>query len=146
MRLAGARSPPRQAGVERVHAAVEVVGEPVRVVGLAVVVVVRLVEHDAGLDAAGAAVLPVDQAGGGVAAELHQVRQVVVVLVVGAVEHAVAVGVGGVDPRAGVADAVGLLHRVAAGPVLRRQAAVGLVVVGEAVGVLVALVVGQLAV
>src|SRR6185436_17676995 len=81
-----------------------------------------------------------------VAAELGDVRDVVVVLVVGAVPHAVAVGVGVDGARAGVGDRVGRLLGVAAAPVARQHPAVRLVVVGEAVGVLVTLVVGQLAV
>ena len=74
------------------------------------------------------------------------VRDVVVVLVVRAVAHAVAVGVGVGRARAGVADAVRLLDRVARGPVARRSCARASRRSSEAVGVLVALVVGQVAV
>ena len=69
------------------------------------------------------------------------------VLVVGAVAHAVAVGVRIVEPRALVVQVVRLLLVVHLGPVvLGAGAAAGLVEVREAVGVLVALVVGQAAV
>ena len=83
---------------------------------------------------------------GHVAAELHDVRDVVVVLVVGAVAHAVAVAVRVVGARAGVGIGYGV--SLAVQP-FQKSGVIGpceLVVVGEAVGVLVALVVGEPAV
>src|SRR6185369_13814501 len=81
-----------------------------------------------------------------VAAELDDVGVVVVILVVGAVDEAVAVGVGVGDAGAGVGDPEHGLTRVLGGPVAGLAPAVGLDPVVQSVGVLVALVVGEPAV